>query len=133
MKTKKRDDGCLKSRAKKKDVRDDDDEDGQREQKENHERDDDDDGFVRRQSFERNGCRNDASNAVAPELKVKDGRIFLTLGPRGEQSDGDIERVSSRGRRSGECNVVVVVDSVWFAGSKQKQYQPRAAEVADEE
>ena len=54
MKTKKRDDGCLKSRAKKKDVRDDDDEDGQREQKENHERDDDDDdGFVRRQSFER--------------------------------------------------------------------------------
>jgi len=43
----------LKSRAKKKDVRDDDDEDGQREQKENHERDDDDDGFVRRQSFER--------------------------------------------------------------------------------
>jgi len=53
VKTKKRDDGCLKSRAKKKDVRDDDDEDGQREQKENHERDDDDDGFVRRQSFER--------------------------------------------------------------------------------
>ena len=53
MKTKKRDDGCLKSRAKKKDVRDDDDdEDGQREQKENHERGDDD-GFVRRQSFER--------------------------------------------------------------------------------
>ena len=43
----------MKSRAKKKDVRDDDDEDGQREQKENHERDDDDDGFVRRQSFER--------------------------------------------------------------------------------
>ena len=47
--------------------------------------------------------------------------------------DADIERVSSRGRRSGECDVVVVVDSVWFAGSKQKQYQPRAAEVADEE
>ena len=47
--------------------------------------------------------------------------------------DADIERVSSRGGRSGECDVVVVVDSVWFAGSKQKQYQPRAAEVADEE
>jgi hypothetical protein len=48
--------------------------------------------------------------------------------------DADIERVSSRGGRSGECDfVVVVVNSVWFAGSKQKQYQPRAAEVADEE
>ena len=46
----------------------------------------------------------------------------------------DIERVSSRGGRSGKC-VFVDVDAVWFAGSKQEQRQRRRrpAQVADEE